>query len=111
MALLNDPVAKELLESTIPARLAYLGLDGMPRLVPIWFHWNGVEAVLGTPPHAPKVKAMLRNPKVVLDVDSQTWPYKVLQIRGSALVDIVDGIPDEYANAAERYFGQDQGRM
>ena len=38
IALLNDPIAKELLHSTIPARLAYIGSDGGPRVVPIWFH-------------------------------------------------------------------------
>ena len=29
-ALLNDPVAAELLASDIPARLAYVATDGMP---------------------------------------------------------------------------------
>ena len=48
-ALLNDPVARELLQSTAPARLAYVWPDGSPRVVPIWFHWNGKEIVLGTP--------------------------------------------------------------
>lgn len=43
IALLNDPVAQELLHSTVPARLAYTWLDGTPRVVPIWFHWNGEE--------------------------------------------------------------------
>ena len=48
--LLNDPVAQQLLQSTIPARLAYTWTDGTPRVVPIWFHWNGSEVVLGSPP-------------------------------------------------------------
>ena len=37
IALLNDPVARRLLNSTIPARLAYSWTDGTPRVVPIWF--------------------------------------------------------------------------
>ena len=57
-ALLDDPVAQELLRSTSPARLAYVWTDGTPRVVPIWFHWNGKEIVLGTPPKAPKVQAL-----------------------------------------------------
>jgi hypothetical protein len=32
LALLNDPVAQELLHSTIPARLAYVWRDGTPRV-------------------------------------------------------------------------------
>lgn len=39
--LLHDPVAQDLLASTVPARLAYTWHDGKPRIVPIGFHWNG----------------------------------------------------------------------
>jgi hypothetical protein len=38
---LSDPLAQELMQSSIPARLAYLGPDGFPRAIPIGFHWNG----------------------------------------------------------------------
>jgi hypothetical protein len=58
LALLNDPIAQPLLQSTIPARLAYSWTDGTPRVVPIWFHWTGEEFVLGSPPGAPKLKAL-----------------------------------------------------
>src|SRR5882724_11874593 len=109
-ALLNDPVARELLQSTAPARLAYVWRDGTPRVVPIWFHWNGKEIVLGTPPTAPKVQALSRNAKVALTIDGNAWPYKVLQIRGAAHVEKVAGVVPEYALAAERYFGVEQGR-
>jgi hypothetical protein len=110
IALLNDPVAQELLRSTSPARLAYVWRDGTPRVVPIWFHWNGKEIVLGTPAKAPKVKALSPGAKVALSIDGNTWPYKVLQIRGTAQVETVTGVVPEYALAAERYFGSDQGR-
>jgi hypothetical protein len=109
-ALLNDPVSQELLRSTCPARLAYVWRDGTPRVVPIWFHWNGKEIVLGTPPKAPKVEALSRNAKVALTIDGNAWPYKVLQIRGTAHVQTVAGVAPEYALAAERYFGPEQGQ-
>ncbi|GAC1329559.1 MAG: hypothetical protein NVS2B16_11430 [Chloroflexota bacterium] len=108
--LLNDPVARELLQSRIPARLAYNWIDGTPRVVPIWFHWNGREIVLGSPPAAPKLKALEQNPQVALTIDSDTWPHKVLMMRGTATIEIVDGVSPEYAAAAERYFGEEQGR-
>lgn len=57
-ALLDHPVAQRLLQSSAPARLAYTWTDGTPRVVPIGFHWNGTEIVLGTPPDAPKAKAL-----------------------------------------------------
>jgi len=110
VTLLNDPIAKELLQSTIPARFAYNGLDGAPRVVPIWFHWTGKEIVLCTPLTAPKVKALLKNSIVALTIDTNTWPHRVLQIRGVAQIDTVEGVVPEYAMAAERYFGRDQGQ-
>src|SRR5215213_10054453 len=67
-ALLNDPVAQELLQSRIPARLAYTWPDGTPRVVPIWFHWTGEEVVMGGPPDAPKMHALQVNPAVALTI-------------------------------------------
>ena len=108
--LLEHPIAKELLHSTIPARLAYIGTDEAPRVVPIWFHWNGREIVMGTPPKAPKLRALAKRPKVSLTIDNNEFPHKVLLIRGTARLDPVNDIVPEYALAAERYFGPDQGK-
>ena len=110
IALLNEPIAKELLQSTIPARLAYVGLDGTPRVVPIWFHWNGKQIVLGTPLTAPKLKALGKNSKIAMTIDTTTWPHRVLQIRGTAQIETVEGLVSEYVSAAKRYFGEDQGQ-
>jgi len=108
--LLQHPASQELLQSTIPARLAYVWMDGSPRVVPIWFHWNGREFVLGTPPKAPKLKALVKNPKVALTIDDNTFPHKVLLVRGTARLEAVNGVVPEYAQAAERYFGPQQGK-
>jgi len=110
LGLLQHPVAQELLASKIPARLAYIWTDGTPRVVPIWFHWNGREIVMGTPPKAPKLKALGRNPKVSLTIDNDAFPHKVLQVRGTARLESLDGIVPEYAVAAERYFGPEHGK-
>ena len=104
LSLLQHPASQELLHSKIPARLAYVWTDGTPRVVPIWFHWNGREIVMGTPPKAPKLKALARNPKVSLTIDDNDFPHKVLLIRGTARLETVNGIVPEYAAAAERYF-------
>ena len=110
LELLQNPVAQELLHSKIPARLAYIWLDETPRVVPIWFHWNGRELVMATPPKAPKLKALAKNPKVSLTIDDNTFPHKVLLIRGVAALQQVEGIVPEYAAAADRYFGPEQGQ-
>ena len=110
LQLLNDPVAQALLNSKILARLAYTGLDGFPRVVPIWFHWDGEQFVLGTAPSSPKVKALARGTKVALTIDEDKYPPKVLLVRGTARVEIIDGVVPEYAKAARRYLGEEQGQ-
>jgi len=110
LALLQHPASQELLHSKIPARLAYVWADGTPRVIPIWFHWNGGEIVMGTPAKAPKLKALAKNPKVSLTIDSNDFPQKVLLIRGTARLEPVDGVVPEYALASDRYFGREQGQ-
>ena len=80
------------MQSKIPARLAYVWTDGTPRVVPIWFHWNGKHIVMATPPKAPKLKALVKNAKVSLTIDDNTFPHKVLLIRGTARLEPYDGI-------------------
>ena len=110
LELLQHPASQELLRSKIPARLAYVWTDGTPRVVPIWYHWNGREFVMATPPKAPKLKALAKNPKVSFTIDDNTFPHKVPLVRGTARLELVDGIVPEYATAAERYFGPEQGK-
>lgn len=102
--LLKEPASQELLHSKIPARLAYVWMDGSPRVVPIWFHWNGREIVMASPPKAPKLKALAKNPKVALTIDNNEFPHKVLLVRGSASLEPVQGIVPEYLACADRYF-------
>jgi hypothetical protein len=109
VALLDDPVARELLQSKIPARFAYSWHDGTPRVVPIGFHWNGHELVLGTFPDAPKMKALKDGAKVALTIDSDEMPHKVLLIRGTVRTDEVDGIAPEYAAMCRRVMGEEAG--
>lgn len=66
--------------------------------------------MLSTPPKAPKLKALGAHPDVAVTIDSNGWPYKVLLVRGKARIETLDDVPPEYAAAAERYFGQEQGR-
>jgi len=104
LSLLEHPASQELLTSKIPARLAYVWMDGSPRVVPIWFHWNGHDIVMASPPKAPKLKALAKNPKVALTIDGNVFPHKVLLIRGSSKLENVNGIVPEYEMCAARYF-------
>lgn len=108
LSLLEHPASQELLRSKIPARLAYVWMDGTPRVIPIWFHWNGRDIVMASPPKAPKLKALVKNPKVSLTIDDNVFPHKVLLVRGTARLEPVEGIVPEYIAAAERYFSPEQ---
>ncbi len=105
--ILNDPLAQELLRSNIPARLAYTGRDGAPRAIPIAFHWTGQEFVICTPPHAAKVRALQANPQVALTIDTTTFPPHVMLVRGTASVEVVDGVPSEYLAGSKKIVGEE----
>ena len=47
------------MNSNIPARLAYTGADGFPRVIPIGFLWLGMQFIMGTATTSPKVKALI----------------------------------------------------
>jgi hypothetical protein len=94
-AVLAKPNSRELLDRDI-ARLAYVAPDGTPRVVPIAFTWNGAEIVLCTSTNAPKLASLRQNPTVALTIDTEVHPPKILLLRGDAVLDEVEGIPDEY---------------
>ena len=91
---LDGPVARRLLSGAIPARFAYLALDGTPRAIPIGFLWNGREVVMCTATNSAKVKALKANPQIALTIDTTDHPPQILLIRGAASLETVDGIPD-----------------
>jgi hypothetical protein len=112
LGLLESDAARRLLGSGIPARFAYLALDGTPRVLPTWFHWTGDELVMPTFVAAPHVRhpaarlaALRANPAVAVTIDTEDSPPVGLSIRGGASVTEVDGVAPEYALAAPRYMG------
>lgn len=105
---LNDPLGQELLRTHQLARLAYLGGDGYPRVIPIGFYWNGAQIIVCTATTAPKVRALAKNPKVALTIDTDTQPPHVLLVRGTAHIDVVDGVPFEYLEASKKGIPEQQ---
>jgi hypothetical protein len=106
--LMNDPVAQRLIQAPIHARLAYTAKDGSPRVVPIGYIWTGDVFVMGSPPNAPKVKALSADPKVALTIDTDDFPPHILLVRGDAALETVDGVPDEFVEAARRFVGDER---
>ena len=104
---MNDPLSQELLQSAIPARMAYNGTDGLPRAIPIGFLWKDGRIVVCTSSNAYKVKALSANPKVALTIDTEA-PYRALLVRGTASVEIVEGVPPEYLEASRKAMTDEQ---
>jgi Pyridoxamine 5'-phosphate oxidase len=92
---LSKPISQEMLDRDL-VRLAYVAKDGTPRVVPIGFTWNGTEVVMCTTTNAPKLASLRRNPAVALTIDTEVHPPRILLIRGEAVLDEVEGIPEEY---------------
>jgi len=118
LTLLDEPAAQRLLASAIPARLAYVTRTGEPRIVPTWFHWDGQQIVMPTwvaGPHiqhpARRLADLVERPDVAISIDTDDQPPTVLQIRGRAVINEIEGIADEYGFAAERYVGADTARQ
>jgi hypothetical protein len=104
---MHDPLAQELLHSAIPVRMAYNGTDGLPRAIPIGFLWKDERIVVCTSSNAYKVKALSANPKVALTIDTEA-PYRALLVRGTASLEIVDGVPPEYLEASRKAMNDEQ---
>jgi Pyridoxamine 5'-phosphate oxidase len=107
---LSDPAAQNLLHTARLARLAYLGPDGLPRVIPIGFHWNGRDIVVCTATIAPKVRALARRPEVAITIDTEETVPQELLVRGVAAIEIVDGVPDDFLAASAKSMAGDQLR-
>ena len=117
LGLLESDVARRLLSSRIPARLAYIATDGTPRVLATWFHWTGEVLAMPTflaAPHvrhaAGRLRALRANPDVAITIDTEAFPPEVLTVRGRVEITKVDGVPAEYASAARRYLGEEAAR-
>ena len=72
-AVLAKPYAQQLLNGPEPARMAYKGVDGDPRAIPIGFWTEGERIVMATVPTSAKVAALRTNPKVALTIDTSAF--------------------------------------
>ncbi len=119
LRLLHEPTSQHLLQAALPARIAYLGTDGAPRIVASWFQWTGAELVMATyvagpaagirhPAH--RLSALRADPRVAISIDADDFPPSVLTLRGAVTIEEVDGIAPEYAAAARRYLGASAAR-
>ena len=97
---LDKALAGQLLRGAPLMRLAYVGLDAAPRVVPVAFLWRDRRIVVCTIPTSEKVRALRSNPGVAITIDSDGHPPRALLLRGRAEIEVVDGVPQDYLDAS-----------
>ena len=101
----DDPVVQELLASSTLMRLAYVGANLQPHVVPIWYGFSDGEFIVVTGPKADKVRHITERPRVSFTIDSDRPPYKVLLVDGLATVEPVEGMAPEYPEIVRKFLG------
>lgn len=106
-----DPRADELLRRTLIGQLGSYGLDGYPRVLPVWFEYRDGEILIGSKAGLYKGRALARDGRASLAVSTTDRPYHIVVVVGDATVEVLpeaDRIPFVTA-LANRYLGPDGG--
>jgi nitroimidazol reductase NimA-like FMN-containing flavoprotein (pyridoxamine 5'-phosphate oxidase superfamily) len=101
-----------MLGETIVGQLSFLGLDGYPRVVPVWFDFTGGEVLISNAPGTYKCRCIARQGRVGFTVSDPSPPYRVVAITGDA---VVERLPEAdrvrlAGGQARRYLGEDAAR-
>ena len=85
MSDLAPDVLAFLTDGTRTGKLGFVAADGRPLVAPVWFLVeDGGDLVFNTGAGTAKGRAVARDPRVVLCVDSEVPPYGFVQVQGTA---------------------------
>lgn len=106
MAELISEVRAFLSEATRTGKLGYVAADGRPLVAPIWFVVDGDDLIFNTGADTAKGKAIARDPRLVICVDSEVPPYGFVQVQGvAATSEDPDELLRSATDIARRYVG------
>ena len=109
MAELTPEVRAFLSEGTRTGKLGFVANDGRPLVAPIWFVVEDDTLIFNTGSATAKGKAIARDPRLVICVDSELPPFGFVQVQGVAEV---SEDPAELVRTAAaiggRYMGADR---
>jgi nitroimidazol reductase NimA-like FMN-containing flavoprotein (pyridoxamine 5'-phosphate oxidase superfamily) len=112
MASVEAP-ALELLQRGIVGQLGFRGLDGYPRVLPVWFEYRDGEILIASPKGAYKCRSITADGRASLAVStSEAQPYHLVTAVGDAAVELLPEAERlRFVGAqAERYLGPERGR-
>jgi PPOX class probable F420-dependent enzyme len=105
---LGPEAVADLLASDLVAVLATRRADDSILLSPVWFEWSdGGFAVWATSRSDGKVRHIARDPRVSIVVANSTWPYKGIEVRGTATLHD-EGFYELLDRTARRYLGTER---
>ena len=97
------------LDQPIVAVLATRREDDTILLSPVWFEWrDGGFNVWATASDRGKVAQIRRDPRVSIVVANSDWPYRGVEVRGTASLSS-EPFWDVLRRTASRYFGEVDG--
>jgi hypothetical protein len=82
-----DPEAVELLDKPILGHLGFLGLDGYPRVVTVWFRHADGELLIASRPGEYKCRSIRASRRAALTVATPEFPYLTINVVGEASVE------------------------
>ena len=99
-----------LMHGTRTAKIATIGRDGRPHVVPVWFILDQGGLVFTTSSRTVKARNMTRDPRVAVTVDDETPPFGFVSITGrAALFERPEDFLTWTTKIATRYVGQARG--
>ncbi len=107
-----DPRADELLRRPIVGQLGFHGLDGYPRVLPVWFDYQDGELLVASPRGAYKGRSLAADGRASMAVSTPEAPYHLVTVLGDAAV---ERLPEAerirfVGELAIRYLGEQGGR-
>ncbi|HEY8813062.1 MAG TPA: pyridoxamine 5'-phosphate oxidase family protein [Candidatus Dormibacteraeota bacterium] len=106
-----DPEGRRLLTEPNIGNLGFHGIDGYPRVIPVWFKFTGDEIQVASPPNLYKSRALRADPQAVLMVSTPKQPYHVVSATGRVDIEVIEE-PERIVfvrEVADRYLGPDAG--
>ncbi|MBW0091727.1 PPOX class F420-dependent oxidoreductase [Pseudonocardia sp. KRD-184] len=109
MTALTPEIRAFLSSGTRTGKLGFVAADGRPLVAPIWFVVDGDDLLFNTGSTTAKGRAIARDPRLVICVDSEVPPFGFVQVQGVAET---SEDPDELIRSATeiggRYMGADR---
>lgn len=84
-----DPRGRQLLSEPNIGNLGFHGLDGYPRVLPIWFRLTEAELLIASPPDAYKCRALRADGRAALTVSTPKAPYHFVSATGRVQVEVI----------------------